>query len=220
MRANGATTDTARLRAVPLIVWGLVLVVLATGLGAWVYLRGSGPFVVDAWWEGVMSQASAPFLSGLSLAMNFLGGGWFAVFVVPIGGTIVFLILRRPWTATYFLVAQAVSAGLVQVLKSTFGRARPEGILIVSDFGSFPSGHAAGAATLATIFVVLFPRTVVVLIGAAWVLLMSFSRTYLLAHWLSDTLGGVLVGVGAALVLAGAMSRPLGRELESLRATR
>lgn len=213
MRGSGSTTDTATLRAVPLIAWGLALVVLATGLGAWVYARGSGPFVVDAWWEEVMSQASAPFVSGFSLAMNFLGGGWFAVFVVPIGGTIVFLVLRRPWTATYFLVAQAVSAGLVQLLKNTFGRARPEGILIVSDFGSFPSGHAAGAATLATIFVVLFPRLVVVIVGAAWLILMAFSRTYLLAHWLSDTLGGALVGVGAALILAGAMARPLGREL-------
>jgi undecaprenyl-diphosphatase len=205
---------------VPLIAWGLVLVALATGLGAWVYARGSAPFVVDVWWEALMSQASVPFISGFSLAMNFLGGGWFAVFVVPIGGTIVFLILRRPWTATYFLVAQAVSAGLVQLLKNTFGRARPEGILIVSDFGSFPSGHAAGAATLATIFIVIFPRLGVVIVGVAWVLLMAFSRTYLLAHWLSDTVGGAFVGVGAALVLAGAMARPLNRELETIRARR
>ena len=61
--------------------------------------------------------------------MNWVGGGWFGVLVVPIGGAIGLILLRRPWAAAYFLAAEAVSAGGVQVLKHLFGRVRPEDII-------------------------------------------------------------------------------------------
>lgn len=212
MEREQQVADAGGLRALPLVIWGLVLVALSVGLGAWIYARENGPFDIDTWWNTLLAADYVPLLSGFSLVMNFLGGGWFGVFVVPIGGTIVLILLRRPWSAAFFLTAQAVSAGLVQLLKSTYGRARPEDIAVISDHGSFPSGHVAGAATLVTILVVLFPRLLVVILGAAWVVLMAFSRTYIHAHWLSDTLGGALVGVGTALVVAAEMAVPLNRE--------
>ncbi|MET0297257.1 MAG: phosphatase PAP2 family protein [Microbacterium sp.] len=209
--------DAGALRALPLVIWGLVLVALSVGLGAWIFARENGPFDLDTWWNTLLATEYVPLLSGFSLVMNFLGGGWFGVLVVPIAGTVALFLLRRPWSAAYFLTAQAVSAGIVQLLKSTYGRARPEDIAVISDHGSFPSGHVAGAATLATVVVVLFPRLAVVILGAAWVLLMAFSRTYIHAHWLSDTLGGALVGVGTALVVAAIMAVPLNRELSTRR---
>ena len=54
----------------------------------------------------------------------------------------------------------------------------------------------------AAVAVVLFPRVWVIVAGAVWVVLMAFSRTYLHAHWASDTLGGALLGTGAVLVVA------------------
>jgi undecaprenyl-diphosphatase len=70
-------------------------------------------------------------------------------------------------------------------------------MIVFSDHGSFPSGHTANAATVATIAVILFPRVWVAVVGGAWVFAMAFSRTQVHAHWLSDTVGGTLVGVGA-----------------------
>ncbi|GAA1853390.1 phosphatase PAP2 family protein [Microbacterium koreense] len=204
--------DAAALRVVPLVVTGGVLLLLAAGLGLWLFVRGDQPFAIDVWWNSLLVDAWFPALQAISLAMNFLGGGWFAVLVVPIGGAIILILLRKPWSAAYYIAAQAVSAGVVQILKHTFGRARPEEIAILSDYGSFPSGHVAGAATLATALFVLVPRVGMIVVGAAWVFLMAFSRTYLHAHWLSDTLGGALVGVGAALVVAAVFVRPLERE--------
>ncbi len=101
-----------------------------------------------------------------------------------------------------------VPAG-VQLLKQLFGRARPDDMLVVSDYGSFPSGHTANAATIALVLWVLFPRVWVAIVGAAWVLAMALSRTFLSVHWATDTLGGALVGAGVVLVLA-ALAAPVG----------
>jgi len=144
--------------------------------------------------------------------MNFLGAGWFGVFAVPIAGAFALVILKRPWSAAFFITAEIASAGLVQILKHLFGRARPEEIIVISDFGSFPSGHVANAATLATAAFILFPRLIVVLVGAVYIFLMALSRTVLHAHWLSDTLAGAMIGVGVVLIVAGLFAPLLWRE--------
>ncbi len=200
------------------VVIGVVLVVLAAVLGL-VVATGAEPLDLDAWWNGVVTTL-APGLEPVSLFMNAAGGGWIATLAIPLGGLVVLVVVRRPWAGVYLVAASAFSALSVQVFKQLFGRARPEEILVVSDFGSYPSGHTANAATLAVIAVVVFPRAWVVLAGAAWVLLMAFSRTHVHAHWVSDTVGGVLVGVGAALLMAAAFTVPLGREDGRHRAVR
>ncbi|WP_295782040.1 phosphatase PAP2 family protein [uncultured Microbacterium sp.] len=195
---------------------GIVLIALASALGAWVYARGPSPFAVDVWWNQLFAAAPSEPLYVFALAMDQVGGHLTAVLIVPLLGAAAIFATRRRWSALYFLTASVGSALLVQVLKHTFGRARPEDILILSDYGSFPSGHTANAATIAVVAGVLFPRAWVRVVGAAWVILMAFSRTYLHAHWLSDTVGGALVGAGAALVLAAAFSRLRARDEDRL----
>jgi len=69
---------------------------------------------------------------------------------------------------------------------------------------SFPSGHAvAGAAIAVALVLVLLPpgptRRQWELAAAAFAFVMAFSRVYLLAHWFTDVLAGVLLGTGIAL---------------------
>lgn len=205
-------TRPQRFRAVV----GVVLIALACGLGAWVFFRGPSPFAVDVWWNQLFVAAPSEPLYVFALAMDTVGGHVTAVLIVPLLGALALFLSRRRWSALYFLTASVGSALLVQVLKHTFGRARPEDILILSDYGSFPSGHAANAATIAVVAAVLFPRAWVRIVGIVWVVLMAFSRTYLHAHWLSDTVGGALVGAGAALVLAAVFSRLRARDEDRL----
>ena len=89
----------------------------------------------------------------------------------------------------------------MQTLKVIFGRARPEDILVTLDSGSFPSGHVANAATVVTALALITWRLWVVIVGSVYVVLMALSRTYLGAHWVSDTVGGLLIGAGIAIVV-------------------
>ncbi|MCD2442943.1 phosphatase PAP2 family protein [Agromyces sp. SYSU K20354] len=192
---------------------GSAALVAAVLLGAAITFGQAGiVLAVDEWWAAVMLGVRGPVGDTTSYFMNFIGGGRFAVFAVPVTTAVVLLIVRRPWAAGYFIVGSAASAGVVQLLKNTFDRGRPEDMIVASDFGSFPSGHAANAATIAVVFGVLFPHVWVWVLGAVYAVLMALSRTYLGAHWLSDTVGGMLVGAGVALVLWAAFARPLESE--------
>lgn len=215
------TVDRARaenLSRPVLFTVGGVLLLASFGLGALIFFR-TEPFDLDTWWNALFVQDAPPLLVGFSQVMNFLGAGWFGVFVVPIAVALVLFILKRPWSAVFFIVAEIASAGVVQVLKHLFGRARPEEIIVISDFGSFPSGHVANAATLATAAFILFPRLIIAIIGLLYVFLMALSRTVLHAHWLSDTLGGALIGVGVVLIVAGFFAPLLIKERPRARAS-
>lgn len=194
-------------------VGGASAVIVAALLGLVIMARGDGlPFEVDEEWAEDLVEIRGGFGDVLAFLMNGLGGGIFGVFVVPITTAVILLVMRRPWAALYFVVASAASAGVVQLLKNLYGRARPEDILVASDFGSFPSGHVANAATIAVAIGVIVPRAWVWVLGAVYTLLMAASRTYLGAHWLSDTLGGLLVGAGVTLVLWALFAVVLERE--------
>lgn len=202
-------------RRIPLISGAAALVV--AGLLGLVIAARDGRLEIDEDWMLGLLELRTPAGEWLALAMNWLGGGIVGVFVVPLGIAGILLLARRPWAALYFVVASAASAGVVQLLKHLFGRARPEDILVVSDYGSFPSGHTANAATIAVALGIVFPRVWVWALGAAYAVLMAVSRTYLGAHWLTDTLGGLLVGLGVALVLWAPFARVLERERRARR---
>ena len=199
-------------RRAPLI-GGAVAVVAAALLGLVVTARAGGlPFEFDEEWAEDLLDLRGPIGDVVAYFMNALGGGVVGVLVVPVVSAAALLIARRPWAALYFVAASAVSAGVVQLLKNLFGRARPEDMIVTSDFGSFPSGHVANAATIAVVLGVIMPHVWVWVLGAVYTGLMAVSRTYLGAHWLSDTIGGLLVGVGVALVLWAVFAAPLERE--------
>jgi membrane-associated phospholipid phosphatase len=167
---------------------------------------------VDGEWMEEVLELRGPLGEAISRGFDFLGGGWFAIWLVPIAVAVLFLIARRPWAAAVFIVVSAVSAGLVQALKVLFGRARPDDILLDLSSGAFPSGHAANAATVAVLLAVLVPRWWIVLVGAVYVVLMALSRTYLGAHWVSDTVGGALLGASVALAAWAVFAPQLRRE--------
>lgn len=196
--------------------WPLISASVAVGLvlvlGVIIAFRPAEPFAVDLRWMAEVVEHRSPVWTVPALFFNYVGGGLLGSVVIPVVIFALLLAFHRPWGAAFFGIASVLSVICVQVLKHTVGRARPSDILVTSDTGSFPSGHTANAATMAVVFAILFPRVWVWCAGAAWSLLMAVSRTYLGAHWLSDTIGGLLLGAGVAVIVWAPLAYRLAEE--------
>ncbi len=205
------------------IITGSVALGVAMLLGLLLALRDA-PSGLDQEWMEELLEERGPWWDVPALLLDWLGGHIVGIVVVPIGMVIWLLALKRPWAAGFSIVAAIVSALTVQLLKSVFDRARPDFMLVASDEGSFPSGHVANAATIAVVLALIFGlgpdrRWWVWLVGSGYVVAMALSRTYLGVHWLTDTIGGVLIGAGVAVALWAPIAHRLRAEPRPARST-
>ena len=182
------------------LVTGIGVLALGIALGVIIAARGNGALRIDLAWMREVVEHRSPFWDVPARVMNVVGGTAFTTFVAVVL-VVVLVLLRRRWTAVYVASAFVASNLVVQLLKLLLSRARPADILVSIQSGSFPSGHVANAATLAVVLAVIFWRWWVIAAGAAYVLLMALSRTYLGAHWVSDTVGGLLIGAAVAVIV-------------------
>lgn len=158
----------------------------------------------DARWSVNLRVAEKPGpLRGLAIFLAHSGDSWFWGIALLIIGWQGDAFWKR-W-AFWIFVGIAVTAIVVQTLKWVVRRRRPPGewgaIYRSTDPHSFPSGHAARMIMLLVLGFALGPAWFgPVLI--AWAPLVALARVALGVHYLSDILGGAVIGavIGLALV--------------------
>lgn len=179
-----------------------------------VYREANKPFGFEVEWMSELVEHRGEPWTWLALIFNSVGGGVLAIAVIPVVTIVGLLLLRRPWAALYYASATILATLIVQLVKNIVGRPRPLDILVAADPGSFPSGHSANAAVMAATFAIIFPLVWVWVAGAVYTVGMMLSRTYLGAHWISDTIGGLLIALGIAIIIWAPLASRLQRERE------
>jgi undecaprenyl-diphosphatase len=159
----------------------------------------------DAFLRRMVAIRSGP-LTAIAKVFNFLGLVYVTLPVrLAIAGFLAFR--RRWWHLLAFGSAIILAEISIGTLKGVYDRSRPPGSLVHTSGGSFPSGHAVAASvTVVAAVIALFPegprRFAWGAAAVAFSLVMGLSRAYLAAHWLSDAVGGVLLGTTIALATA------------------
>ncbi len=123
---------------------------------------------------------------------------------------VLMLVRRRVRAAVYLVAVRVVELGIETGLKYAIDRPRPAeaAALVTASNSSFPSGHAAGTATLCvSLLLCTSPpvrrttRVVVVIVAAVICLAVATSRVALGVHYPSDVLAGLVLGSLCALAL-------------------
>ena len=177
----------------------LALVVLIS------FLVPAGPLDVDRGWSEAMRHLETPLLTDLALVFNWVGRGVGRALVLTLVGLLL-LRRRRRVALVAFAVAESLAPLLSTLLKVLVDRPRPPDELFHPAGASFPSGHAtyAGATCVALVLLFTTPgthrRRWWALAGLG-VVGMTWSRTYLQVHWLTDVIAGALLGTGISLLV-------------------
>ena len=158
-----------------------------------------------------MAELAGPVLTPLNKIITLLGEKGIMFFLLAI---VLMLFPRFRRTGVCMFGAVCCGALITNIiLKDQIARPRPfetvdqfrqwwEFVGAPAEDGfSFPSGHVTAAAAGVTSLCLMRGKRWFIP-GAIWVLLMMFSRNYLMAHYPSDVLFALLVGIFSGFVAA------------------
>lgn len=153
----------------------------------------------DTGWQSYAFSLHSPFWDQVNAVLNWAGYAGMLFFHAVLAASL--LIWRRPKAAIFAAASGLSVLALTQLAKAVVGRDRPEGAKVLTDTGSYPSGHVSATTAFLLVTTLLIGRWWMAVIAALGVIAMMMSRTYLSAHWLSDVLGGACLAAGTVLLM-------------------
>ncbi len=198
----------------PWLRW-LIFALVATAL-----LVGSFWFdtAIEQWVIAHQTKAGTHFMRWVSILGDWEGH----VLIALAGMAVAYLRGNKTWVrlGLALVIACAVGGAAARVGKMTLGRARPSahenhnwnGPKLTSKFHSFPSGHVTASVAFFTTLLLARRKigTPLLIIPAV----IGCSRIYLMAHYFSDVIGGVIIGAACAFIVASTFLR---KELSTAR---
>jgi len=152
--------------------------------------------------NSLMQSIETPSMIKLS---NYIGEIFSTKILIAVAFllSIYFLIKKNKEDSVFSAATISIGAIFVFIIKNLVHRLRPENISIIEDDFSFPSGHAAMSLIFFEIITYLiFKNTksnkikiITLVISILAVLIISFSRLILDAHWLTDIIAGLSLGL-------------------------
>ena len=179
---------------------GTLAAVIALGFAAHAVsiLPGDLPFSRE------LQEQRNPAISDVLYAVSYIGYPLLSGVIVAL--VVAALLAARLRLAALFTLLTLLADALGGLIKQVVGRHRPLPSLVnvvqVIQSPSFPSGHVLHytvfygflAFVLATSFRPSWPRNALIGVCLALIVLVGPSRVYLGEHWLSDVVGGYLIG--------------------------
>ncbi|AIE88063.1 phosphoesterase [Fimbriimonas ginsengisoli Gsoil 348] len=197
-----------RTRAAILAMVTLLAIFVAVAIG----LRTSLLAHVDLWFTKEAQERSGVAMRMTMITISSFGNS--ITLIVVALATSLFLASRKLKQAAAFAFASLIGLPIDFGLKAIFARPRPGqdlvSILLPASGYSFPSGHALGSTVVYGFLAFLSwvhlkeykARKPVTVIFAILPLLISLSRVYVGAHWLSDVVAGVTLGLIVVILMA------------------
>jgi len=210
-RVIGGLLDPAQPAPKALLAMGVLLIG-----SAWLFLgvledvvTGDPLVRADQSLYQLMQSLRTPWGDRVMVFVTELGDG--VVIALVATAVLVWLSWRRHWRAAgYWIAAIGFGQLAATVLKLVLQRARPLADLYdgLSAY-AFPSGHATMSMVAYGFLAVLVARNfslprrwIVYALAALLIGVIAVSRLYLGAHWLSDVLGGLSLGLAWVSLLA------------------
>ena len=205
-----STTPTRRLCSLILILGALFIV-----LAMFIALHPR-PTAFDKTFDRALVAVPGSAAFELLRVLSFTGSAT-VVTVAGLGLAITCWIRARDKRLVAICLVAVGLAGVAEVvMKQIVRRTRPPTRVLTHESGfGFPSGHTTGATALAVVAIVaicaLVPRgrgrTIGIACSVAYAALIAISRVVVGAHYATDVVGGVLLGVVLAIAVTTAVPR-------------
>lgn len=152
--------------------------------------------------DNIMSEDLTPFVK----VITHLGGVLFTIII----GIMIFIFGKN---IRYFVTFDIVGVTILnQVVKHIMRRDRPDVLRLVNESGySFPSGHSMVSMALYGIIIFLIYKNVknkylkitFITLLSLLIVLIGLSRVYVGVHYVSDVLGGFILGLVYLIIYIG-----------------
>ena len=183
----------------------LIAVAAASAFGVLLeeVIDGDTQSTIDGPVERFFVEHRDPALTTVMRIITQFGGAVVVASVLGAAAVVAYMRTRSPRWAAFFSATLVGALALDDVVKFLVGRPRPTLSQLVEVSGSaFPSGHASAAAAMCAALAYVLTRharwrPAVWIWAAALVVasLVAVSRVYLGVHWLTDVVGGMMLGV-------------------------